>query len=119
MSQEITIDGLTLAPEVVTSIVARSVSGVEGVASVGAKDLASNLVQMFSSKAQASEPAVSAEVVDDKLALTVRLVVFYGYPFKKLADAVRQAVAKAVDAQIGVAVERVDVCIDGLVFPKE
>ena len=60
-----------------------------------------------------------AEGIGDKLALTVRVVVFFGYPFKKLADAVRAAVVAAIDAQVGVEVERVDVCIDGLVFPKE
>ena len=60
-----------------------------------------------------------AEVIGDKLALTVRVVVFFGYPFKKLAEAVRAAVVAAIDAQVGVEVERVDVCIDGLVFPKE
>ena len=57
--------------------------------------------------------------IGDKLALTVRVVVFFGYPFKKLAEAVRAAVVAAIDAQVGVEVERVDVCIDGLVFPKE
>ena len=93
---------------------------IEGIASVGVKDLATNLVSMMlSSKAPASEPAVEAEVIGDKLALTVRVVVFFGYPFKKLAEAVRAAVVAAIDAQVGVEVERVDVCIDGLVFPKE
>lgn len=119
MAQEITIDGLTISQDVVATIVARSVSSLEGIASVGVKDLASNLVRMVSAKQTSAEPAVVATVADDKLSLTVRVVVFYGYPFKKLAEAVRTAVAQAIDAQIGVAVERVDVCIDGLVFPKE
>ena len=111
MPQEIKIDGIGISPDVLTAIVSRAVSDVEGIASVGVKDLATNLVSMMlSSKAPASEPAVEAEVVGDKLALTVRVVVFFGYPFKKLAD---------IDAQVGVEVERVDVCIDGLVFPKE
>ena len=46
-------------------------------------------------------------------------VVFFGYPFKKLAATVRSVVAQAIDAQIGVDVASIDVCIDGLVFPKE
>ena len=113
MPQEIKIDGIGISPDVLTAIVSRAVSDVEGIASVGVKDLATNLVSMMlSSKAPASEPAVEAEVIGDKLALTVRVVVFFGYPFKKLA-------AAAIDAQVGVEVERVDVCIDGLVFPKE
>ena len=116
MPQEIKIDGIGISPDVLTAIVSRAVSDVEGIASVGVKDLATNLVSMMlSSKAPASEPAVETEVVGDKLALTV----FFGYPFKKLAEAVRAAVVAAIDAQVGVEVERVDVCIDGLVFPKE
>ena len=118
MPQEIKIDGIGISPDVLTAIVSRAVSDVEGIASVGVKDLATNLVSMMlSSKAPASEP--EAEVIGDKLALTVRGVVFFGYPFKKLAEAVRAAVVAAIDAQVGVEVERVDVCIDGLVFPKE
>ena len=103
MPQEIKIDGIGISPDVLTAIVSRAVSDVEGIASVGVKDLAPN----------------EAEVIGDKLALTVRVVVFFGYPFKKLAEAVRAAVVAAIDAQVGVEVERVDVCIDGLVFPKE
>jgi uncharacterized alkaline shock family protein YloU len=45
--------------------------------------------------------------------------VFFGYPFTKLAEDVRTAVAEAVDAQVGVQVGAVNVCIDELVFPKE
>ena len=120
MPQEIKIDGIGLSPDVLTAIVSRAVTDVEGIASVGVKDLATNLVSMMlSSKSPASDPSVEAEVIGDKLALTVLVVVFFGYPFKKLAEAVRSAVVAAIDAQVGVEVERVDVCIDGLVFPKE
>lgn len=119
MSQEITIAGIGIAPEVLAAIVARSVEGVEGVASVGVKDLATNLVSMFSTKTTSVYEDVEAEVVDDKLRLTVRLTVFFGYPFKKLAESVREAVVHAIDAQVGVDVECVNVCIDSLVFPKE
>ena len=68
MPQEIKIDGIGISPDVLTAIVSRAVSDVEGIASVGVKDLATNLVSMMlSSKAPASEPAVEAEVVGDKL----------------------------------------------------
>ena len=77
MPQEIKIDGIGISPDVLTAIVSRAVSDVEGIASVGVKDLATNLVS------------------------------------------IRAAVVAAIDAQVGVEVERVDVCIDGLVFPKE
>ena len=119
MSQEITIAGIGIAPEVLATIVTRAVEDVEGVASVGTRDLAANLVSMLSAKTPAAVPDVEASVVDDCLVLAVHLTVFFGYPFKELAAAVREAVQKAIDAQVGVEVERVDVCIDSLVFPKE
>ena len=119
MSQEITIAGIGIAPEVLAAIVSRSVEEVEGVASVGIKDLATNLVSMFSAKSTQVGEDVEAEVVDDKLRLTVHLTVFFGYPFKKLAEVVREAVVSVIDAQVGVEVESVNICIDSLVFPKE
>ncbi|WP_294160427.1 Asp23/Gls24 family envelope stress response protein [uncultured Collinsella sp.] len=119
MSQEITIAGIGIAPEVLAAIVSRSVEQVEGVASVGVKDLAANLVSMFSAKSTQVGEDVEAEVIDDRLRLTVHLTVFFGYPFKKLAEVVREAVVNAIDAQVGVEVESVNICIDSLVFPKE
>ena len=119
MSQEIFIDGIGIAPDVLSTIVSRSVDQVEGVASVGVRDLATNLVSMLATRAPATTPAVEAAVEDDKLHLTVHVVVFFGYPFKKLAESIREAVLRGIDAQVGVAVDRIDVCIDGLVFPKE
>lgn len=119
MSQEIKIAGICIAPDVLSVIVSRAVEEVEGVASVGVRDLATSLVSMLSAKTATAGPDVECEVVDDKLAVTVHLTVFFGYPFKSLAEAVRAATAKAIDAQVGVEVSSVDVCIDSLVFPKE
>jgi uncharacterized alkaline shock family protein YloU len=62
---------------------------------------------------------VDAEVVDGQLHVSVHLAVFYGYPFTKLAAAVREAVATGIASQVGVEVGSVDVSIDSLVFPKE
>ena len=111
MTEEIKIAGIGIAPEVLSAIVSRAVEEVEGIATVGVRDIATNLVSMLSSKNVPAGPAVECSVVDEKLAIT--------YPFKKLAESIREATAKAIDAQVGVEVESVDVCIDGLVFPKE
>jgi len=120
MSSEIKIDGIAIAPEVLSIIVSHAVEEVEGVASVGVNDFATNLVSMFSARSsQPTVPPIEVTVEDGKLHLTVRVTVFFGYPFKKLAEAVRSACVKAIDGQVGVGVSAVDVCIDGLVFPKE
>ncbi len=118
MSQEIYISGIGIAPEVLAAVVSRSVEEIEGIASVGVKDLATNLLDALC--AQHRRRSCGRDRGRRcQLAITVHLVVFFGYPFKKLAEVVREAVVHAIDAQVGVSVARVDVCIDGLVFPKE
>ena len=63
MPQEIKIDGIGISPDVLTAIVSRAVSDVEGIASVGVKDLATNLVSMMLSSrlpSRRSRPRSSA-----------------------------------------------------------
>lgn len=119
MDSELTIDGIGVSMDVVRTIVSLAAERVEGVASVGTRAFASGLISVFTAKPPSSEPAVEASVEDEKLAVTVHLSVFYGYQFTKLAQDVRQAVAEAVASQMGMEVCRVDVSIDGLVFPRE
>lgn len=120
MSNELRIAGMGVSHGVVSTIVAAAAEKVEGVASIYGQDIASGLIAMLTSKPQPTQNAVECEVADDdSLVITVRLVVFFGYPFTKLAAEVRDAVSAAVDAQIGVRVSKIDVCIDELVFPKE
>lgn len=116
---ELFISGIGISKNVITTVVTMAAEKVEGVARVGGNDIASSLVSVFTRRSVSPEAAVESCVEDDKLRLTVHLAVFYGYPFTKLAAAVRAAVAKGVSEQVGVEVGAVDVCIDSLVFPKE
>lgn len=119
MSNELVISGICVSPSVVSTIVTQAVERVEGVASVGENAIASSLISVLRQRPVVSEPPVESEVVDGQLQISVRLSVFYGYPFTKLADDVRSAVANAVRSQMGVEVGAVNVYIDNLVFPKE
>ena len=118
---ELTISGIGVSRQVVSAIVSAAAEKVEGVASVGQRAPASNLVSVFFATGQVATDAetVEADVVDGGLHVTVHLTVLYGYPFTQLAAAVREAVAQAVREQMGVEVAAVDVCIDSIVFPKE
>ena len=116
---ELKIAGITISKSVVSTVVKLAAEKVEGVVSVGGNDIASNLVSVFTRHSVSPEKSVDSFVEDNKLRLGVHLAVFYGYPFVKLADAVRLAIAKGVAEQIGVEVSAVDVSIDSLVFPKE
>ena len=119
MESELVISGIGVSRSVVSTIVSLAAEHVEGVASVGENAIASGLISVFTARTVSNEPAVESEVVDDKLHISVRLSVFYGYPFTQLAESVRKAIAAAVSSQMGVETGRVDVCIDNLVFPKE
>ncbi|MCI1665554.1 MAG: Asp23/Gls24 family envelope stress response protein [Atopobiaceae bacterium] len=119
MDNELRISGITVSKSVISTIVTLAVEKVEGVVSIDGHDLASGLISMFTAKPQVSEHSVESEVEGDRLKVTVRVSVFFGYPFTKLAADVRAAVAQAVSEQVGVEVSSVDVCIDSIVFPKE
>ena len=116
MSNELRIAGMGVSKNVISQIVGTAAEKVEGVAAIYGQDIARGLIAMLTSKPQPTTNAVECSVADDD---SVRLVVFFGYPFTKLAAEVRSAVANAVDAQIGVRVSSIDVCIDELIFPKE
>ena len=116
---ELFIAGIGISKSVMSTVVKLAAEKVEGVARVGGNDSASNLVSVFTARQVSPDRAVEVCVEDDKLHVVVHLAVFYGYPFTKLAAAVRTAVAAAIASQVGVEVGSVDVCIDSLVFPKE
>ncbi len=120
MSNELRIAGMGVSKNVISQIVGNAVQKVEGVAAIYGQDIASGLIAMLTSKPQPTTNAVEAEVVEgDTLSITVRLAVFFGYPFTKLAEDVRAAIAEAIASEVGVNVSNIDVCIDELVFPKE
>ncbi|MBR3318289.1 MAG: Asp23/Gls24 family envelope stress response protein [Atopobiaceae bacterium] len=119
MNGELVIAGIGVSPTVVATIVSQAAMRVEGVAAVGENAIKSSLISMFTSRPAVDEPAVESEVINDRLHISIHLSVFYGYPFTKLAEDVRMAVAEAVKSMMGVEVSAVDVCIDNLVFPKE
>lgn len=116
---ELFVSGIGISHEVVSAVVSLAARQVEGVVSVGGNVLASSLISVFTRREVAPDKAVEAWVEDDKLHVVLHLAVFYGYPFLKLAQDVREVVAAAIAEQMGVAVAAVDVCIDSLVFPKE
>ena len=116
---ELFISGIGISRGVLSTIVAHAVEKVEGVVRVGGNDIASSLVSVFTNRSLPQDEAVEAYVEDGQLRIVVHVAVFYGYPFTRLAAVVREAVARAIREQVGVDVDVVDVCIDGLVFPKE
>ena len=113
---ELNVDGMALAPGVVETIVSIAANEVEGIASIGPSS-ASGLRSVFASKP--STQGIDITVDDeDKLHVSLRIDVYYGYTLPEIAANVRQAVADAVASQVGVQVGSVDVYIDGMQFAR-
>lgn len=113
---ELNVDGMALAPGVVETIVSIAVGEVEGVACIG-PSTTSGLRSMFGSKptTQGIEIAVDD---DDKLQISIRVDVYYGFVLPDLAANIRQAISDAVTSQVGIPVGAVDVYIDGMQFAR-
>lgn len=116
---EIFVSGIGISRDVIAQIATAAAEKVEGVVRVGGNDITSSLISVFTRRSQQPERAVEASVENDALVVTVHLAVFFGYVFTQVAADVRTAVARAISEQIGIAAGAVNVCIDGLVFPKE
>ena len=115
---ELNVDGRALAPGVVETIVSIAANEVEGVACIG-PSTTSGLRSVFGSKptTQGIEITVGE---DDKLQISIRVDVYYGYVLPDLAAnlRIRQAISDAVTSQVGIPVGAVDVYIDGMQFAR-
>jgi uncharacterized alkaline shock family protein YloU len=50
--------------------------------------------------------------------VAVRVHLFYGYRIPEVAAQIRKTVAETLKGQVGVAVDAVDVFVDGIQFPE-
>ena len=111
---DLNIDGMAIAPGVVETIISLAARDVDGVASVG-DPTASGLRSLIGSKP--STQGIEIETgEDDELLVTLRLFVKSGQVLPDVAANVRQAVADAVNTQVGAKVGAVDIFIDGIQF---
>ena len=110
---DLNVDGMALAPGVVETIVSIAVGEVDGVASIGPSST-SGLRSVFGSK-QGIDITVDEE---EKLHISIRVDVYYGYVLPDLAANIRQAISDAVTSQVGIPVGAVDVYIEGMQFAR-
>ena len=113
---DLNVEGMALAPGVVETIVSIAVGEVEGVASVGPSS-ASGLRSVFASKPATQGIDVTLDE-EEKLHVSVRVDVYYGYAVPDLAANVRKAVADAVASQVGASVGAVDLFDYGIQFAR-
>lgn len=111
------LDGITIAPGVVETIIALAVAEVPGVASVGSADAISAIRAAFNAGNAVPTHGVQIEETGDKeLSVSISIHAYYGYRLVEIAENVRKAVAEALLAQLGVTASSVDVHVDALSF---
>jgi uncharacterized alkaline shock family protein YloU len=114
MTDEITLDGIGIAPvvlETIATVAAQSVDGVAEMSSAGGG--LAGLVQKGASRGVCVE-------IDEAGSLTasVRIHASYGRPLREIATDVQKAVMDALLTHTGQSVAAVDVFVDGVVFPE-
>lgn len=117
MSNQLNVDGMSLAPGVVETIISIAANEVDGIASVGSY-ATSGLRSMLAAKPSTSGIETNVDE-EGKLQVTLHVEVYYGHVLPELAATLRQAVADALLVQVGVEVASVDVYIDGIQFPQQ
>lgn len=112
---ELNIEGMEIAPSVVETIVSLAAQSVEGVVSIG--DPATSGIRSIIAGGKPSTQGIEVENDENgDLHVSVRLHVKSGQVLPELAAGVRQAIADALNSQLGVKTGAVDVYIDGIQF---
>lgn len=102
IDQGYAIDGITIAPGVVETIISLATAEVPGVAAVGVGGAISTIKSAFVAGNAVPTNGVRIEAQGDKkVAVTVSIQAYYGYRLVEIAENVRKAVADALAAQIG------------------
>ena len=105
---ELNIDGMTIAPGVVETIISLAARDVDGVASIG--DPATNGIRSLIGGGKPSTQGVEVELDENEgLRVSISMHVKSGRVIPDVAANVRQAVSDAVSTQVGAKVSSVDV----------
>ena len=112
---DLNIDGMAIAPGVVETIISMAARDIDGVASVG-DPTTSGIMSVFGGGKPSTQGIEIETDENDQLDVSIRLYVKSGLVLPDLATKVRQAVADAIETQVGAKVGSVDIYIDGIQF---
>ena len=97
---------------VIAAAAAREVDGVAGLAG----GLSDDLAELVAGKKLSR--GVRIQVADETVSVSLAILVKYGYVIPEVGRAVQDAVMSAVENTSGLTVERVNVHISGISFPR-
>ena len=100
----------------ISTIVKRTVLGMEGVARLSGSSLIDDFADLVRSK-RMQDRSIQIEHVDQAVAITVAVNPYYGYKFPALIAEIQRKVAAAVFDMTGISVSSVSVDIKGIEEP--
>ena len=97
----------------ISTIVKRTVLGIEGVARLSGSSLIDDFADLVRSK-RMQDRSIQIEHNDDSIAITVAVNPYFGYKFPALIAEIQKKVSKAVFDMTGIKVASVSVDIKGI-----
>lgn len=113
--QGLCVNGITIAPGVVETIVSLAAAEVPGVSGVGTAGPISAIAAALNAGRSVPSAGIDLSVDEDSnVSVSLTIQAFYGYRLADVAGKVRVAVADALKAQIGADTVSVDIYVDAL-----
>lgn len=100
-----------ISEEVLAGIAAAAALEIEGVSGLTA-NLGSDIAELLGKKSLAK--GVSAKMEDEKVAITLSILMSFGHTIPEVGKAVQEAVKNAVESMTGLEVSAVNVNVSGI-----
>ena len=114
------LNGITIAPGVVETIVSLAAAEVPGVAGVGTAGPISSIAAALNAGRSVPTAGIKLAVAEDNsVSVNLTIQAYYGYRLADVAAQVREAVADALKGQVGAQTSSVDVYVDALAFEEK
>ena len=106
---------IKISEDVISVLADKAIKEIEGVDSLAGR-FADSIAVALGKKTAAG---IDADTKDGKTAITVHLVIKYGYRIPEIAWKVQEAVKNTVETMTGLEVTKVNVCVDDVKFADE
>ena len=113
ISQNPNVGSLRISQDVIATIAGHTASGVEGVASMA---YAPNNIRRYFVKSIPNSQSVSFTYNDDAAVIDIYVNLKYGAKIQNVAAKIQENVKEAVQGMTSVAISKVNVHVEGIVF---
>ena len=110
------LGNIQISDDVITAIVSLAASEVDGVAAIGGKPSTIDIKDIIGKKGFGKN--VRVDISGSLITIDADITIVYGNPIATIAEKVQHAIRDAVSDATGMDVDKVNIHICGIVFPK-